>query len=78
MRTFGTVLLMIGLLIAVLFGLDIITIKQLADIDPVEINNPDKISLYWSPITAVVLLVAGVIVLIISKRKNKVSRRYYS
>jgi hypothetical protein len=72
MKTIATILLLVGFLFTVFAGFQIAS-RELADIDPKEINNPDKFSLYWSPITALAFIVAGTTVLILSKKENKVA-----
>jgi hypothetical protein len=72
MKTVATILLLIGFLLTVFAGLQIVQ-RELADIDPKEINNPDIISLYWSPITAIACIIAGTTILLISKKENKIA-----
>ena len=74
MKTIGTILLVIGFLFTVLAGFQI-TSRELRNIDLQEINNPDTISLYWSPITAIALITAGIVVLLLSKKENKIAHR---
>jgi hypothetical protein len=74
MKTIGTILLLMGFLFTVFAGLQI-TQRDLRHLKPHEINNPDTLSIYWSPITAIALFIAGIVVLIISKKENKVAHR---
>ncbi len=49
-------------------GFNIITKKEVVDLGPIEINKEEKTPIYWSPITGMILLVAGVIVVLTGKR----------
>lgn len=49
-------------------GFNLVTKKEVADIGPVEINKEEKTPIYWSPITGGILLVAGIIIMVSSKR----------
>jgi len=53
-------------------GFNLVTKKKVADIGPVEINKTEKTPIYWSPVTGAILLVAGIIVLVTSKRGSSV------
>jgi hypothetical protein len=77
MKTLGTILLAFGILMTVSLGFEIITERSFTDIKPEEINNPNKMSLFWSPITAVALLASGTLVLIIVKKESRVPRKHY-
>jgi hypothetical protein len=76
MRTLGTILLAFGILMTVSLGFEIATEKGLTNINPEEISNPNKMSLFWSPVTAVALLASGALVLIIEKKESRVPRRH--
>jgi hypothetical protein len=78
MKILGNMLLVVGAIIAVVTVIQVFSGGQLASVDSIEINNPDKISFYWSPITAVAFLVAGIAILIIRKKeKRKAVHKYY-
>ena len=63
-----------GFLFTVFAGLQI-TQRELQNLEPYEINNPDTLSIYWSPITAIALIIAGIVVLILSRKENKIAHR---
>jgi hypothetical protein len=69
MKTLGILLIVIGGIMTVFTGFNIITKKEVADIGPIEINKEEKTPIYWSPITGAILLVAGIIVVLVDKRK---------
>ncbi len=70
MRTFGIVLLVVGLIMTVFTGFNVITKKKVVDVGPVEINKEEKTPIYWSPITGGVLAVAGLVMILVAKRKG--------
>jgi len=69
MKTLGIILLVIGGIMMVFTGFNIVTKKKVVDLGKVEINKEEKTPIYWSPITGGILLAAGVLVLVAGKRK---------
>ena len=69
MKTLGIALLVIGAIMTVFTGFNIVTKEKVVDLGKVEINKEEKTPIYWSPVTGGILLAAGVIVLVASKRK---------
>lgn len=70
MRTLAILLIVIGGIMTVFTGFNLVTKKEVADIGPIEINKTEKTPIYWSPITGAILLVAGIIVFATSKRNT--------
>ena len=71
MRTLAIILIILGGIMTVFTGFNLITKKEVADIGPIEINKTEKTPIYWSPITGVILLVAGVVILATSKKGSR-------
>ncbi len=69
MKNLGIVLLVVGLVMTVFTGFNVITKKKVVDLGPVEVNKEEKTPIYWSPITGGVLAVAGLVVILMGKRK---------
>jgi hypothetical protein len=69
MKTLGVFLIVVGLVMSIFTGFNIITKKTVVDLGAVEIKSSEKTPIYWSPITGGVLAVAGVLVLMASKKK---------
>ncbi len=69
MKNLGIVLLIVGLVMTVFTGFNVITKKKVVDLGPVEINKKEKTPIYWSPITGGVLAIAGLVVILVAKRK---------
>lgn len=70
MKTLGILLIVIGAIMTVFTGFNIISKKEVADVGPVEINKTEKTPVYWSPVTGAILLVAGVVILATTKRSG--------
>lgn len=68
MKTLGIILIVLGGIMTVFTGFNIITKKEVADIGPIEIKKEEKTPIYWSPITGAILLVAGIIVVLTGKK----------
>jgi hypothetical protein len=68
MRTLAIVLIVIGAIMMIFTGFNLITKKEVVDLGPLEINKQEKTPISWSPIVGGVLLVAGIAVLVSSKR----------
>ena len=69
MKTLGIVLLVIGAIMMVFTGFNIVTKEKVVDLGPLEINKEEKTPVYWSPITGGVLMAAGILVMVVGKRK---------
>ena len=69
MKNLAIVLMAIGILMTVFTGFNVLTKKKVVDLGAVEINKTEKTPIYWSPITGLVILGAGVVVLLVSRRK---------
>jgi hypothetical protein len=70
MRALGIVLLVIGILMTVFTGFNLVSKEKVLDVGSVEIQKEEKTPIYWSPITGGVLILAGVVVLIVGKGKK--------
>ena len=70
MKTLGTALLVIGIIMTIFTGFNIITNKKVVDLGSLEINKKEKTPIYWSPITGGLLAAAGVIILMVGRKKG--------
>ncbi len=68
MKNVGIILIVIGALMMIFTGFNIITKKKVVDIGPVEINKDEKHPVNWSPIVGGIILVAGIVVTFTSKK----------
>lgn len=69
MKTVGIVLLIVGLIMTVFTGFNIVTKEKVVDLGAIEINKNEKTPIYWSPITGGVLAATGLIILLTGKRR---------
>jgi hypothetical protein len=70
MKNLGIGLLVVGLIMTVFTGFNIITRKKVVDLGAIEITSQEKTPIYWSPITGGVLAAAGSIILLAGRRKR--------
>lgn len=70
MKTLGIVVLVLGIIMTVFTGFNVITKEKVVDIGPLEINKEEKTPIYWSPITGGILIVAGAIILVAGKKRD--------
>jgi drug/metabolite transporter (DMT)-like permease len=70
MRTLAIVLIVVGAVMTVFTGFNLVTKKKVADIGPIQIDKTEKTPIYWSPITGGILLVAGVVLMVSSKKTS--------
>lgn len=69
MKTFGIILIVVGAIMTIFTGFNVITKKEVVDLGAVEINKEEKTPIYWSPITGGIILVAGVVILLVGRKK---------
>jgi uncharacterized membrane protein YdcZ (DUF606 family) len=72
MKTLGILLIVIGGIMTVFTGFNIVTKEEVADIGPIEINKTERTPIYWHPITGAVLLVAGIVIMATSRKGSRV------
>lgn len=69
MKTLGIALIVIGSIMTIFTGFNLITSEKVVDLGSVEINARKKTPIYWSPITGGVIVLAGVLLFFTSRRK---------
>lgn len=68
----GIVLIVIGILMSLFTGFDLITRKEVVDLGSIEINRTEKTPIYWSPVAGLILIGLGSLVLFsIRKQTNQ-------
>jgi hypothetical protein len=67
-KTFGIVLVVIGIVMMIYTGFDYITKKKVVDIGPVQVDKKENHFVQWSPYVGLVLLTGGIIVIVGSKK----------
>jgi hypothetical protein len=69
MKTIAIVLLVLGLLMTLSTGVQLVSHKKVVDVGPIEVTKEEHTPIYWSPWTGVILIVAGAVVLASSRKK---------
>jgi hypothetical protein len=69
MKALGTILIVIGLIMVLITGVNFVTKEKVIDVGPLEVNKEENHPVQWSPIIGAVLLVGGIIVLAVNGKK---------
>lgn len=69
MKVLGIILIAAGIILMVITGINVVTEEKVVDFGSVEITKEKNNPISWSPIIGAVLLIAGVVVLLIDKKK---------
>jgi len=70
MRIAGIILLVVGLLMILTTGFNLVTKKKVADFGPVEITKEEKNPVIWSPAVGIVVLAAGIGLIAFDRNKK--------
>lgn len=70
MKAIGIVVLVIGILMTVFTGFNLVTKKKVVDVGPIEINKEEKTPIYWSPVTGGILIVAGIVIMVVGQKRS--------
>ena len=70
MKNLGIVLFVVGFIMTVFTGFNVITNKKVVDLGAVEVTREERTPIYWSPITGGILAVAGILIFLASKKRN--------
>ncbi len=70
MKNTGIVLIVIGILMSLFTGFNIITKRKVVDLGAIEINTTEKTPIYWSPITGLILIGVGGLIFLTSRKKT--------
>ncbi|MEQ1585898.1 MAG: hypothetical protein ABL895_08480 [Cyclobacteriaceae bacterium] len=68
MKNLGMVLLVIGIVMTIFTGFNLVTKEKVVDLGSVEISTNKKTPIYWSPITGGVLAMAGVLLIALGRK----------
>jgi len=70
MKIAGIVLIIIGILMIAYTGFNYVTTEKVVDLGPIQINQKKTHPVQWSPVIGGLLLLGGVIVIALDKRKS--------
>jgi len=68
MKTFGIVVLALGLILCLMSGIRVITHKKVVDLGKVEIVKEETTPVYWSPWTGLIFIAVGGSILIFTRK----------
>jgi drug/metabolite transporter (DMT)-like permease len=69
-KPIGIILIVLGILMLLYNSFNFTTTEKVVDIGPIEINKEVNHPIAWSPIIGIVLAVGGVVLLVVSNKKN--------
>ena len=69
-RSLGFVIIVIGILMMAYTGFNYVTTEKVVDIGPIQIDKKQNHPVEWSPIVGAVLLVGGIAVVAMSKKRS--------
>lgn len=69
MKTIGIILIGAGIVTLLYSGFSYTTEEKVVDLGPLKIDREKKHSINWPPITGAVLVLSGIVVMILDKRK---------
>jgi formate-dependent nitrite reductase membrane component NrfD len=69
MKNLGITLLVVGIVMTVFTGFNLVTRKKVVDMGSVQITSNEKTPVYWSPIVGGVVAAAGLLILVANKKK---------
>ncbi len=69
MKNVGLAVIVIGILMTVFTGFNVITKKKVVDLGAVEINREEKTPIYWSPVTGLILIGVGGVLIFAGRKK---------
>lgn len=69
MKNLGIVIIVLGILMTVFTGFNIISKKKVVDLGAIEIDKTERTPIYWSPVTGLVLIVVGGVILLTGRKK---------
>ena len=72
MKAFAIVILVLGILMTVITGFNVVTREKVVDVGPVEISKEEKTPIYWSPWTGIFLIAIGASLVIYTQKRKVV------
>ena len=69
LKNIGIGMVIIGIVMMAYTGFNYVTTEKVVDLGPININKEKNHPVQWSPIIGVVLLIGGIVVIAIDKKK---------
>ncbi|OQP56284.1 hypothetical protein [Niastella populi] len=70
MKALGIVLIVIGIAMILIRGINFTTEKEVVDVGPIEINKKEKKAVGWPTYAGIAVAVVGAVILVTSTRKT--------
>lgn len=70
MRTFGIILVVVGVLMAVITGFNFKTEKKVVDLGPLQVNKEENHHVGWPTYTGGIIAVIGIGLIVAGKKKD--------
>ena len=64
----GIVLIVIGIVMMIYTGFNLVTTKNVVDVGPIQIDKKENHPVQWSPIIGGILLVGGIVLVATNKK----------
>lgn len=68
-KNIGIGILIIGILMILYTGFNYVTTEKVVDLGPIEMNVEKNHPVQWSPIIGVILLVGGIVIIAMDRKK---------
>jgi uncharacterized membrane protein YdcZ (DUF606 family) len=68
-KTIGIVMAIVGILMMIYTGFNYVTKEKVVDFGPMEMSMEESHPVQWSPIVGAILLVGGIVLVVIDKKK---------
>lgn len=69
MKTFGVILIVVGIAMILIRGFSVVTEKEVVDIGPVEINKKENKWIGWPTYAGAAVAIVGVVMVMSDRRK---------
>jgi uncharacterized membrane protein YidH (DUF202 family) len=69
-KIIGICLVALGIIMIAYTSFNYVTTKRVVDLGPIQIDKKENHPVQWSPIVGVVLLVGGIAVILLDKKRN--------
>mgnify|MGYP003582707282 FL=1 len=69
-RTIGIVMIVLGIIMLLYTSFNYVTTEKVVDIGPIQINKEVNHPISWSPIIGIILAVGGVVLIVVSNKKE--------
>jgi uncharacterized membrane protein YidH (DUF202 family) len=69
-KTLGIVIAIIGILMIIYTGFSYMTTEKVVDFGPMEMSMEESHPVQWSPIVGVILLVGGIVIVAMDRKKG--------